>query len=119
MVSSRLDLAASMAARINRLAEVGGDAIEVLDGFLLRLELGAERYGALVLASDRRNWQQEQDEEIADYAVYRALSRLSRNARHGARREVETGAEGSPHETPSGAGLSGVVQFDLSSTEDA
>lgn len=41
----------------------------------------------------------------------------SRNARHGAQRDAVTGTV-TPHETPSGAGLSGVVQFDLSNTED-
>lgn len=77
MSVDRLALAYSISYRVKRLAAVGGDAVEVLDGFLSRLELGAERYGALVLATTNRNWEQEADEEIADYAVYRRLQRIS------------------------------------------
>ena len=74
---ARLALARSLAARIHALA-AGGDELDVLDGFLLRLELGRSRYGALDLRSDARDWQREQDEEVADWAVYRALARTSR-----------------------------------------
>lgn len=77
MTVDRLALAYSIGFRVKQLAAVGGDAIEVLDGFLTRLEVGAARYGALVVASDRRDWEQEADEEIADYAVYRRLQRIS------------------------------------------
>ena len=73
----RLALARSICARVHRLAEVGGDELAVLDGFLVRLELGAERYGALDLRGNPRDWDREADEEIADYAVYRALKRTS------------------------------------------
>lgn len=77
MTVDRLALAYSIGFRVKRLAAVGGDAIEVLDGFLTRLELGAERYGALDLVNNPRDWEQEADEEVADYAVYRRLQRIS------------------------------------------
>jgi hypothetical protein len=55
-----------------------GDEISVIDGFVLRLEIGRPVYGPLDLRVDRRDWDRESDEEIADWAVYRALKRTSR-----------------------------------------
>ncbi len=94
MTVDRLALAYSIGYRVKRLAAVGGDAVEVLDGFLARLELGAERYGALDLANNPRNRESEADEEQADYGVYKAFQRISAR-----RREAHD-------------------RFDLSTTED-
>lgn len=74
---SRTSLADSVACRVYGLAKNGGDALSVLDGFLARLELGVQRYGALVLASNPRNWDDEADEELSDWAVYKAFQRIS------------------------------------------
>lgn len=71
-------LARNLCARITRLADEGRDELDVIDGFVLRLELGLNNHGALDLRRDRRDWTHEADEEIADYAVYRALARTSR-----------------------------------------
>lgn len=71
-------LARSMSARLGRLAEAGRDELDVIDAFMLRLEIGFDRYGPLDLRRDQRDWRSEADEEIGDYAVYRALQRVGR-----------------------------------------
>lgn len=74
---TRAALARSISARVHALADAG-DELRVIDGFLLRLELGRDRHGVLDLRRDRRDWAHEGDEEVADWAVYRALDRTSK-----------------------------------------
>jgi hypothetical protein len=52
------------------------DELLVFDDFLGRLELGADRYGPLTLATDARDWNQELAEELADVLVYRSITRV-------------------------------------------
>jgi hypothetical protein len=77
---ARLGLAANLCARIQRLAENGGDECAVINAFVQRLEVGFERYGALDLASDRRDWRKEASEEVDDFVVYREMWRLTAGA---------------------------------------
>ena len=79
--------------RLMRLADEGRDELAVIDGFVMRLEKGFNNYGPLDLESDVRNLDEEADEEIADWAVYRACKRHSRRF------------------------MTGVVTFDLSDVE--
>lgn len=88
LTEQRIALARSVCARIMALAD-DGDEVQVIDGELMRLELGRQRYGALDLRKDHRDWNREGDEEIADWAVYRALKRTS--ARQRAVDAVEAG----------------------------
>ncbi len=70
-------LARQLCARLMRLAHDGIDEVQVIDGFVMRLELGFNNYGPLDLRRDGRDMQAEADEEIADWAVYRACKRTS------------------------------------------
>jgi hypothetical protein len=88
---ARVALARNICTRILQLADGGRDEIAVLDGFLLRLELGQQRYGALDLSKSKRDWDREADEEIADWAVYRALKRTA--VHYAAVRRVESGLD--------------------------
>ena len=72
---ARQALARNVAARIVALGDAG-DEIRILDGILLRLEIGRQRYGALDL-SRPRDWQVEADQEAIDLAVYQACKRES------------------------------------------
>lgn len=75
-------LARSIAARVNALAERGcADELRVLDYLLVRLELGEQQYGRLDLATDRRDWAEEERQEHADGVVYRACAEISRLGR--------------------------------------
>ncbi len=60
-----------------RLGLASHDELRVVDAILTRLELGRERYGALNLRADSRDWRREGDEELVDLAVYRACERIS------------------------------------------
>jgi hypothetical protein len=53
-----------------RLEAFSRDELRVVDRVMQRLELGRDRYGALDLAVDKRNWDQEADEERVDGLIY-------------------------------------------------
>ena len=53
------------------------DELRVVDSILTGLERGADTYGPLVISDDARDWQREADEELRDWAVYRAIGRLA------------------------------------------
>lgn len=72
----KMAVARLICRRVMALADAG-DEVEVLDGFLMRLELGRQRYGALDLRKNKHDWDAECDEEVADWAVYRAFKRTS------------------------------------------
>ena len=93
-----------------RRADEGGDELAVIDGFVLRLELGFNRVGPLDLRRDHRDWHVEADEEIADWAVYRALKRTS--DRFDRTDAVEICLE--EVKAAPAVDMQGVVQFDLS-----
>ncbi len=63
---------------VARLEAAGADEIRVMDYLLTRLELGRERYGALDFANRPHDWQEEERQEHADAAVYRACAEIVR-----------------------------------------
>lgn len=85
--TSRDALERSLCARLLSCAH---DELRVLDAILLRLELGRDRYGALDLARDRRDWAREEAEEHVDALVYRACALISRQDEE--RRELRDAA---------------------------
>jgi hypothetical protein len=107
--ANRLALARSVCARIMAMADAG-DEVEVLDGELMRLELGRSSYGPLDLRSDKRDWRAEGDEEVSDLAIYRALQRTSR--RQAQKDAVEQGLS-ELRETDRGV-KAALVAFDVS-----
>lgn len=74
---ARMALARSLASRLWRFVDNGLDELAVIDAFVLRLELGLERYGALDLTAAARDWSAEADEEAVDREVYRCFQRVS------------------------------------------
>lgn len=82
-LTERRRLAIKLINRIMRLTDEGYDELRVIDGFVRRLEKGLDTYGPLDLEkgeASRRDLDAEADEEIADWAVYRALKRTSQRA---------------------------------------
>ena len=63
-----------------RLALRNLDELRVVDAILLRLELGAERYGALDLARPR-DWATERREELLDAMIYDVADQLAAHDR--------------------------------------
>ena len=63
---------------VARLEPCSRDEIRVIDYVLSRLELGRDRYGALDLTRDDRDWAEEERQEHADAIVYRACAELVR-----------------------------------------
>ncbi len=65
---------------LRRLAELTTDAstdeLRIIITIAERLNLGRERYGALCIANDERDWQREAREEAIDMAIYRAVASL-------------------------------------------
>lgn len=82
----------------SRLGLASYDELRVVDAILLRLELGRERYGALNLRADSRDWRREGDEELVDLAVYRACERISERDRQVD--EIEAGLDELVHSAP-------------------
>jgi len=67
----------STAERLVELAaELGADELGVLLLVAERLRIGRQRYGALDVASDHRDFELESLEEIADALVYAACGLL-------------------------------------------
>jgi len=60
--------------------ELGEDELALLTQIAVRLRVGQSKYGALHLATDRRNWHRETTEELLDAAVYLAAA-VERRAR--------------------------------------
>lgn len=60
------------------LVGLGADERRVLAVLADRLRGGAKAYGALDLASDRRDFEKERGEEVADLLVYSAFAELKR-----------------------------------------
>lgn len=54
------------------------DEIIVIDEEWSRIEKGRDHYGAMTLATDPREWTQEQCEELLDYLVYRRVAAVVR-----------------------------------------
>lgn len=54
------------------------DELRVMDYVLSRLELGRDRYGLLDLERGDRDWAEEERQEHADAAVYRACAEIVR-----------------------------------------
>lgn len=64
---------AGMAERLMKIcADLGADELRVLVLVAERLAAGRRRYGALDIAGDRRDFQLEAIEEVADALVYAA-----------------------------------------------
>ncbi len=61
-----------------RLPLCSPDELRVLDYVLSRLEIGRERYGALNLATDDRDFCEEERQEHADAVVYRGCNEIRR-----------------------------------------
>ena len=61
------------------LEELGPDELRVMLFLAERLRGGKRVYGALDLATDRRDWRKERDEELADAIVYSACEALRRD----------------------------------------
>ena len=59
-----------------RLAMRNLDELRVLDAVLMRLELGAERYGPLDLTKPR-DWRRERGEELLDAMIYDVAGELA------------------------------------------
>lgn len=78
----------SLCARIHD-ARRSHDEIRVIDEILTGLEKGAELYGSLNLASDRRNWNAEAAEECRDALVYLACAKLAERDRRVAEIEFD------------------------------
>lgn len=60
---------------------LGADEVRTLLYLAQRLAMGARQYGALDLASDRRDWDDEARAETADLAVYATFALLCRPRR--------------------------------------
>lgn len=69
------------------------DEVRVIDIVLGRLEIGADRYGGLRLATDTRDWRAEAAEEVVDMAIYNACDVLRRRDERIARIECEAADE--------------------------
>lgn len=65
--------AAAVVAVANRLERCSPDELRVIDRCLAGLELGRERYGALDLGRDDRDWLDEASDESRDGLLYRAM----------------------------------------------
>ena len=65
--------AAAVVALSLRLELCSDDELRVVDRVLAGLELGRQRYGALDLGADDRNWLDEASDESRDGLVYRAM----------------------------------------------
>ena len=63
-------------------SQLGDDELRVLTFIAQRLLGGATQYGALDLATDRRNFARERGEEIGDMLVYWACEDLKRTCGH-------------------------------------
>ncbi len=57
---------------------LGEDELQVLVFVAGRLAAGRERYGALHLSEDPRDWYRERSEELADSLVYTACAEIAR-----------------------------------------
>jgi hypothetical protein len=57
---------------------LGPDELRVLLFLAARMVAGRERYGELRLAIDRRDFERERSEEIADLLTYSAMAELRR-----------------------------------------
>jgi len=53
--------------------QLGRDELDVLTRIAHRLVAGRRIYGPLDIATDRRDWRRERDEEAADYLVYQMV----------------------------------------------
>jgi hypothetical protein len=62
-------------------ATLGDDEVLVLTEIARRLRRGADLYGRLQLAADKRDFAQEGREEIEDYLFYAACAWLKRGVR--------------------------------------
>jgi hypothetical protein len=60
-------------------AKLGEDELRVLTYIAERLVVGAQAYGDLDIATDRRDWKRERGEEAADLLVYSAIDSLKRD----------------------------------------
>ena len=73
-----LDLREAHRAAVSAsLSGLGTDELRVLGFIAARLRMGREAYGPLDLATDRRDWRRERDEEAADLLVYAACEALT------------------------------------------
>jgi hypothetical protein len=54
------------------------DVVRVIDFILSRVEKGREEHGDLDIASDRRDFKNEEQQEHADLVVYRAIDEIKR-----------------------------------------
>lgn len=54
--------------------QLRGDELKVLAKVAARLAMGRKQYGALDIASDRRDWTKEASEEALDLAVYLSIA---------------------------------------------
>jgi len=59
---------------------LGEDERRVLVTIAERLRRGRDQYGALTIATDRRDWRREAHEEALDLAVYLSIRTLSGRA---------------------------------------
>jgi hypothetical protein len=55
------------------------DELRVIDRVLSRLEMGADIYGALKLAADKRAWNREAADELVDWIFYTACREIVRD----------------------------------------
>jgi len=70
--------------RITRaLAQLGADEAEVLAVVAERLVMGRAQYGALQLATDRRDFVDEGLQEAADLSLYLAMALIKKDRQHG------------------------------------
>ena len=76
-------------------ARLGADELRVLVLVATRARAGQARYGFLDLRRDRRDFQGEALEELADGLFYSTAALLSRRRRGGARRPARR--PGTPH----------------------
>lgn len=59
-------------------ARLGDDERRVIIAIAKRLVRGAEQYGHLDIASDKRDWTREANEEFLDATVYLAIRTLAK-----------------------------------------
>ncbi len=58
--------------------KLGADEIRVIAYQAYKMRLGCEKYGALTLATDTRNWDRELAEEESDAEHYRSMKVIHR-----------------------------------------
>jgi len=73
------NLARSMRAELDGIMPMlGGEELAVLRWIAVRLLAGQQTYGRLDLAHDRRDFDRERGEELADAVVYSAMAEVRR-----------------------------------------